>query len=169
MQFEGFTLDPAARTLVGPGGREIPLRRSEYELLLAFIRARGRALGRDHLLEAVCGRRLAAYDRSVDVLVGRLRRKIEPDPKAPRLIVTVPGFGYRFIARVQTAEAAKSPPEPLAASPEIIHVAAGVRAVGRCILRFGAARLIRAEDRLAPADAWIPEDLSDRLRKISKV
>ena len=58
LRFESFTLDPAARTLVDAAGREVALRRSEYELLLAFIAAPGRALSRDHLLEAVAGRRL---------------------------------------------------------------------------------------------------------------
>ena len=56
----------------------------------------GRVLSREAILDAVADRRLEPFDRSVDVLVSRLRRKIEPDPKAPRLIVTVPGEGYRF-------------------------------------------------------------------------
>src|SRR5690242_6388778 len=98
LSFEGFTLDPAARTLVDAGGRQISLRRSEFDLLLAFVNAPGRALSRDYLLEAVAGRHLEAFDRSIDVLVGRLRRKIEPEPSQPRLILTVPGIGYRFAA-----------------------------------------------------------------------
>ncbi|MBV8705001.1 MAG: winged helix-turn-helix transcriptional regulator, partial [Acetobacteraceae bacterium] len=97
--FEGFTLDPAARTLVDATGREVALRRSEYELLRALLAAPGRALSRDHLLEAVAGRRAGPFDRSVDMLVARLRQKIEPEPGRPRLIVTVPGVGYRFAAR----------------------------------------------------------------------
>jgi DNA-binding response OmpR family regulator len=56
LTFEGFTLDPAARTLVGGGGEQISLRRSEFELLLAFVNSPGRALSRDYLLEAVAGR-----------------------------------------------------------------------------------------------------------------
>src|ERR1700749_3494694 len=89
LRFAGFTLDPAARTLVDAAGQEVSLRRSEFELLLAFVAAAGRALSRDHLLEAVAGRRSEPFDRSIDVLIGRLRRKIEPEPKQPRLIVTV--------------------------------------------------------------------------------
>lgn len=96
LSFEGFTLDPAARTLVDTGGEVIPLRRSEFELLLAFASKPGRALSRDHLLEAVASRRSEAFDRSIDVLVGRLRRKIEREPKQPKLIITVAGIGYRF-------------------------------------------------------------------------
>ncbi len=115
LRFEGFTLDPAARTLVDAEGREVALRRSEYELLLAFLAAPGR----DHLLEAVAGRRSEPFDRSIDVLVGRLRRKIEPEPGEPRLIVTVPGVGYRFAARPQpvSAESDTTPVSPAPAAP----------------------------------------------------
>jgi class 3 adenylate cyclase/predicted ATPase len=58
-------------------------------------------LSRDQLLDAALGRRADPYDRSIDVLVGRLRRKIEPDPKAPRFIVTVVGEGYKFAAKLR--------------------------------------------------------------------
>jgi class 3 adenylate cyclase len=94
--FAGFTLDVAGHSLTGPDGADISLRRSEFDLLWAFLRAPGRVLSRDHLLDAVAGRPSAAFDRSIDVLVGRLRRKIEGDPKSPALIVTVPGVGYKF-------------------------------------------------------------------------
>jgi Transcriptional regulatory protein, C terminal len=56
----------------------------------------GRVISRDALLDAFAGRHFEPFDRSVDVLVVRLRHKIEADPKQPRLIVTVPGEGYRF-------------------------------------------------------------------------
>jgi DNA-binding winged helix-turn-helix (wHTH) protein len=97
--FDGLTLDPAARTLVNAGGEPISLRRSEFELLLAFVDNPGRVLSRDYLLEKVAGRHSEAFDRSIDVLVGRLRRKIEPDPGRPKLILTVPGIGYRFAVK----------------------------------------------------------------------
>ena len=90
--FEGLELDPSARALHGRRGEEIMLRRSEYELLLAFITHPGRALNRDFLLQAVARRRSEPYDRSIDVLVGRLRRKIELDLKRPRLILPSPGW-----------------------------------------------------------------------------
>jgi DNA-binding winged helix-turn-helix (wHTH) protein len=101
--FEGFTLDLAGRTLIDAGGREVSLWRSEFSLLAAFIRAPGRVLSREQLLDQVSGRRVGVYDRSIDVLIGRLRRKIEPDPKGPRLITTVPGVGYKFAARLHVA------------------------------------------------------------------
>ena len=77
LHFAGLTLDAAARTLVNAGGASISLRRSEFELLQVFVNNPGRALSRDYLLETVAGRHSEAFDRSIDVLVGRLRRKIE--------------------------------------------------------------------------------------------
>jgi class 3 adenylate cyclase len=99
--FAGFTLDVAGHSLTGPDAAGISLRRSEFDLLLAFLHAPGRVLSRDHLLNAVAGRQSAAFDRSIDVLVGRLRRKIEADRKSPALIITVPGVGYKFTPRPQ--------------------------------------------------------------------
>lgn len=101
LRFSEFVLDIAGHTLTGPGGREVPLRRSEFALLLALLRAPGRALSRDQLLGAVAGRQCEPFDRSIDMLVSRLRHKIEPDPQSPRLIVTVPGVGYKFAQRPQ--------------------------------------------------------------------
>jgi class 3 adenylate cyclase len=94
--FADFVVDVAGHRVTGRGGRDVPLRRAEFTLLLAFLRAPGRVLSRDHLLDAVAGRESGPFDRSIDVLVSRLRRKIEPEPRSPRLILTVPGVGYRF-------------------------------------------------------------------------
>jgi TolB-like protein len=80
--------------------------------LREFVRHPGRVLSRDYLLDALVGKRAGPFDRGVDVLVGRLRRKIEADPKRPRLIVTVPGEGYRFDGLKQTLE-----PKPSIAVP----------------------------------------------------
>jgi DNA-binding winged helix-turn-helix (wHTH) protein len=99
LRFEGLTLDLAGRTLTSVHGHEIYLTRAEFDLLSVLIRGRGRAFSRDQLLDAVAGRRAEPFDRSVDVLIGRLRRKIEPEPKAPRLILTLPGHGYKFAAK----------------------------------------------------------------------
>ena len=103
LRFEGFTLDLDGHALTDAAGQDVPLTPAEFGLLAAFVRGAGRALSRDHLLQAVAGRESEASDRSVDVLVGRLRRKIETDPKAPRLIVTVPGVGYKFATRAAPA------------------------------------------------------------------
>jgi predicted ATPase/class 3 adenylate cyclase len=117
-QFEGgFTLDLASRTLSNASGDEVPLWRSEFALLVTLLRAPGRALSREQLLDAVSGRRAEPFDRSIDVLVGRLRRKIEPDPKAPRLIRTVPGVGYKFVAKPYAPPPPAMDGEPAAAAP----------------------------------------------------
>ncbi len=105
LRFADFVLDTAGHTLTGAEGREVLLRRSEFALLLAFLGAPGRVLSRDHLLDAVTGRQSVPFDRSIDVLVSRLRRKIEADPGAPRLILTVPGLGYKFTGKPQPVQA----------------------------------------------------------------
>ena len=96
VRFAGLVLDLSACTVVRELGEAIPLTRGEFRLLRLFVGRPGRVLSRDAILEAVANRPLELFDRSADALVGRLRRKIEPDPKAPRLIATVPGEGYRF-------------------------------------------------------------------------
>ncbi|MCC8982142.1 winged helix-turn-helix domain-containing protein [Bradyrhizobium acaciae] len=101
LRFEGFTLDAAARTCVDAQGQDVTLTRAEFSLLLALAQSPGRVLSRDELTRVVTGRGAEPEDRSVDVLISRLRRKIEPDPKAPRFIVTVPGEGYRFSVKPQ--------------------------------------------------------------------
>ena len=96
VRFGDFTLDLDGCLLSNTDGDNIPLTRSEFALLREFIRHPGRVLSRDYLLDALGGKRPDPFDRSIDMLVGRLRKKIEADPKQPRLIVTVPGEGYRF-------------------------------------------------------------------------
>src|SRR6516164_10144435 len=109
--FDGFTIDLAGRSLRDCGGSEVPLTRAEFALLVVLARHSGRVLSRDQLLDAALGRRAEPCDRSVDVLVGRLRRKIEPDPKVPQLIVTVVGEGYKFAAQLREISApARTPP-----------------------------------------------------------
>ena len=105
MRFAGLDLDLDAFTLARESGEAIPLTRGEFALLCFFVSHPGRVLSRDSLLEAMAGR-AGPFDRSVDVLVGRLRRKIEADPKKPCLIVTVPGEGYRFDGLTKTFQSA---------------------------------------------------------------
>jgi DNA-binding response OmpR family regulator/class 3 adenylate cyclase/predicted ATPase len=99
--FNGWRLDVAARSLWRDDRSEMSLTRSEFELLLTFLRHAGWVLSRDQLRNAIVGRNVEAYERSVDMLVGRLRRKLETDAKRPRLIITVPGVGYRFAVKPQ--------------------------------------------------------------------
>ena len=72
------------------------LTRAEFELLATFVANRGRVLTRDGLIDHVSHRDRDPLDRTIDVLVGRLRRKIEKDPTSPRRIITVHGVGYVF-------------------------------------------------------------------------
>jgi DNA-binding response OmpR family regulator len=78
--FAGLVLDLDACTLKREAGEAIALTRAEFALLREFVRRPGRVLSRDFLLDAAFGRRNAPFDRSVDVMVGRLRKKVEPDP-----------------------------------------------------------------------------------------
>jgi DNA-binding winged helix-turn-helix (wHTH) protein len=96
VRFAGLVLDLDACTLARESGEAIPLTRNEFRRLRLFVNRPGRVLNRDVILNAVASRPLEPFDRSVDSMVVRLRRKIEPDLKQPRLIVTVPGEGYRF-------------------------------------------------------------------------
>lgn len=120
LRFEGYTLDGGARTCVDARGQEVTLTRAEFSLLLAFGQKPGRVLSRDELTRVVTGRGAEPEDRSVDVLISRLRRKIEPDPKTPRLIVTVPGEGYRFDAKTQAVVASDVTPATPATAPTAV-------------------------------------------------
>jgi DNA-binding winged helix-turn-helix (wHTH) protein len=111
LRFTGFILDLDACTLSRDTGETMPLTRGEFALLRFFATHPRRILSRDMLLEATAGRRFEPFDRSVDVMVGRLRRKIESDPKAPRLIVTMTG-GYQFAALLRKARSTAAP-EPM--------------------------------------------------------
>jgi two-component system, OmpR family, response regulator len=99
--FDGWRLDTARRQLFTPDDMLLPLRAGEYELLLAFLDHPQRVLSRDQLLDLARGRNASPFDRSVDVQVSRLRRKIEPDPADPTLIRTVRGGGYIFSTVVE--------------------------------------------------------------------
>jgi class 3 adenylate cyclase/tetratricopeptide (TPR) repeat protein len=142
--FADFVVDVAGHTLTGGDGRDVPLTRAEYALLLAFLRAPGRVLSRDHLLDAVAGRRSTPFDRGIDVLVSRLRRKIEFDAATPCLIVTLPGVGYKFAAKVHRADPRVAP----AAEPAVIP--------GRRFVTVLASEVVGADDTRLPRD---PEDL----------
>ena len=80
------------------------LTRAEIALLAEFVGSPRRVLSRDRLCRAAVGRGAGHYDRNIDMLVARLRRKIEPNPKAPRFILSVPGVGYKFAVQPQTGE-----------------------------------------------------------------
>ncbi|HVJ43298.1 MAG TPA: response regulator [Dongiaceae bacterium] len=98
--FNGWKLDLATRQLTNPAGEPVELSTGEYDLLVAFAERPQRVLSRDRLLDLAKGRAAVAFDRSIDVQVGRLRRKIETDASAPQMITTVRGGGYMFTPQV---------------------------------------------------------------------
>jgi two-component system, OmpR family, response regulator len=99
-RFEGWQLDKRGRRLVDRNATAVALTKGEYALLLAFLVAPQRPLTREHLLQAT---RIHedVFDRSIDVQVLRLRRKLEIDPRAPRVIQTERGVGYFFALPVE--------------------------------------------------------------------
>jgi two-component system torCAD operon response regulator TorR len=97
-RFAGFRFDVAARHLEGPDGAAVPLTRAEFEVLDLLVSRAGEIATRDALMARVTHRQYGANPRTVDVLIRRLRAKLEEDPAAPRLITTVHGEGYVFTA-----------------------------------------------------------------------
>jgi two-component system, OmpR family, response regulator len=98
--FAGWQLDITCRELRSPEQVMIPLSGAEFDLLVVFLEHPQRILGREQLIDLTRGHGHDAYDRSIDVQVSRLRRKIEPDSKRPELIRTVRNGGYLFTAKV---------------------------------------------------------------------
>jgi two-component system phosphate regulon response regulator OmpR len=97
VRFGAYTLDPEARRMTAGDGSDVPLTQMEFDLLLALGARPNRVLSRDQILNLTQNRDWDPYDRSVDIRIARLRRKIEADPDQPRLIRTVRGVGYMFV------------------------------------------------------------------------
>lgn len=100
MAFAGWHLDITCRELRSPEGVMIPMSAGEFDLLLVLLEHPQRILTREQLIDLTHGQGHDAYDRSIDVQISRLRRKIEPDSKRPDLIRTVRNGGYMFTAKV---------------------------------------------------------------------
>jgi len=100
LRFAQWELDTAARRLSDTQGRDMPLTSGEFDLLSVFARTPGRVLSRDFLLEHTRGRSAGPFDRTIDVQVGRLRRKLEVDPEDPQIIKSVRGAGYILVPPV---------------------------------------------------------------------
>ena len=101
-RFAGWELNVGLRRLKNPGGDAVDLTNGEFSLLAAFLASPQRTLSRDQLLDLSRLHNAEVYDRSIDVQILRLRRKIESDPAHPRFIVTQRGAGYVFDAAVET-------------------------------------------------------------------
>ena len=102
VQFANWELDLTAQRLRGQEGREVELTKAEFGLLAAFVKRPQRVLTCDQLLDLTRVDGAEVFDRSIDVLILRLRRKIEANPKEPRIIKTERGAGYVFDAKVRT-------------------------------------------------------------------
>ena len=100
-RFAGWLLDRRARRLLSPQGAEVALTSGEFDLLSVFVNHPGRVLSRDFLLEHTRGREATPFDRTVDVQIGRLRRKLESDPQDPQLLKSVRSVGYVLVPPVQ--------------------------------------------------------------------
>jgi two-component system, OmpR family, response regulator len=112
--FGGWQLDRRTRRLTGPGGRPVALTKGEYTLLTAFLGAPQRPLTREHLLQATRVHE-DVFDRSIDIQIMRLRRKLEIDPSAPSMIRTERGIGYLFDLPVERTDGRF----PRSASPDL--------------------------------------------------
>lgn len=99
-RFMDFTLDAGGHSLTSQDGDKVDLTRAEFNLLTSLVRAPNRVLSRDYLLDAVSQDADAPTDRLIDVLISRVRKKIEPNPKKPEIITTVVGCGYKFSAKM---------------------------------------------------------------------
>ena len=100
LRFAGWELDTAARCLTNPLGADVALTSGEFDLLRAFAEHAGRVLSRDFLLGQTRGRDAGPFDRTIDVQVGRLRKKIEADAENPLIIKSVRGAGYILVPTV---------------------------------------------------------------------
>jgi DNA-binding response OmpR family regulator len=100
-RFAGWHLDLSSRELFSPSSKEVRLTTGEFDLLAAFVNNANQVLSRDRLLDLARNREAGPFDRTIDVQVGRLRRKLEDDPQKPSMIKTVRGTGYIFTPPVE--------------------------------------------------------------------
>ncbi|MGV6872010.1 response regulator [Pseudochelatococcus sp. B33] len=100
LTFEGWSVDPRQRHLTDPDGARVSLTGAEFDLLLALCTRSQRVLTREQLLDLTRGREPGPFDRSIDILISRLRQKLERDPRDPHFIKTVRNSGYVFAVKV---------------------------------------------------------------------
>jgi two-component system OmpR family response regulator len=100
-RFSGWLLDINRRSLISPDDHLVILTSSEFDLLAVFVEHPQRTLSREQLLECLHGRAIHQFDRSIDVHISRLRRKIEPNPANPTIIKTIRNEGYFFTPSVE--------------------------------------------------------------------
>jgi two-component system OmpR family response regulator len=101
LRFGNWTLDIGLRHLVGADGVAVPLSTGEFRLLQALVENANRVMSRDRLMDVLSGREAGPFDRSVDVMISRLRRRLGDDGREPELIKTVRNEGYVLAAKVE--------------------------------------------------------------------
>lgn len=100
IEFSDWILDISTHELTSKNGKEVSLTSLEFQLLKTFVLNANQVLSRDKIMDKLAGREWMPNDRSIDVLVGKLRKKIEISPGKPKLIKTLRGAGYIFTARI---------------------------------------------------------------------
>lgn len=108
VRFAGWMFDPSSRELVSPMGNPVRLTSGEFDLLAAFVDNPNKVLSRERLLELTRGRQAGPADRTIDVQIGRLRRKLHDLDSPPRLIRAVRGVGYAFTPTVEVVDPTSS-------------------------------------------------------------
>jgi len=103
LTFSGWQLNCHSQQLLSPDGVLLALSSAEYRLLHVLLTHPNRALSRDQLLDLTQGRDAGPFDRSIDVLIGRLRKRLRDDAKQPQLIKTVRGRGYLLASKVSSS------------------------------------------------------------------
>lgn len=99
--FDGWVVDVTRRAVRDATGADSPLTTAEFNLLVIFLERPGRVLSRDEIMDLLKGHDWTPMDRSIDGLVARLRKKIEPESERPQLVKTVRGVGYAFTGTVK--------------------------------------------------------------------
>lgn len=107
LHFAGWRLDPVARHVVSREGTVVPLSGAEYRLLSVFLAHPQRVLSRDQLMELTQGREADVFDRSIDLLVSRLRQRLGDNAREPSIIKTVRNEGYVLAAAVEASDATR--------------------------------------------------------------
>lgn len=104
LRFAGWEFDLHTRELLSPANESVRLTSGEFDLLKVFVTHPNQVMSRDRLLDLTRGREAGPFDRTIDVQVGRLRRKLGDDPHQPQLVKTLRSGGYIFVAPVETAD-----------------------------------------------------------------
>lgn len=105
IEFEGWTMDTGKFELRSPDDEAIGLTTSEFQLLQTLVEANNRVMSRERLFEITRNDNYDSFDRAIDIQIGRLRKKLNDDPRSPRFIKTIRGVGYMFVGNIKKTSA----------------------------------------------------------------